>query len=350
LWTEQDTVDLGNSVMLKRRYYLDTKYWIYLREASQGRGTKSQQEIHHSLNSLAESGTALCPISYQSYIELRKQSDRQSLLATAQIMDKLSGKVCFIPFNAIFQQELACYVRSRQLTQKGLPAVSASKYVWTKTPYLFGDFILQLPEAPAGAANLVGKQFQESWKDLGLFDLMSMTSTTNRVFQNAGLAEQLNTSKDLNQNWTSFEQICLVEIERSLELFEEETKEVLRDLSKTWQLNCPQTPFELSQVVIREWKEKGMVTGLPHLSIRCLMHSFMRYNRTQRFKTNDITDFGHAAWAIPYCDAFFTERSLANMATNNLLKLDQRYNTRILWEEEQVLDFLKLEMQLREKQ
>lgn len=346
MWQIRDTINLGEKVLQKRRYYLDTKYWIYLRDVERGGGSSVQKRIYQILHSIIQTDKAICPISYHSFIELQKQSDNQTLLATARLMDKLSNKICFIPLNGIFQQELICYLRSRQLTRRGIPVVSAAKYVWTKIPYLFGNRELEFPDASQEEAELVKKEFYSFWKNLGLFDMLSRATNMEPHYQDSRIVEFLNEGKDQNQNWTTFDQICIREIEGGLSILEEEINEVLIEFSKSCENGDPRSYAELLQVVISEWKENGIVAGLPFISIRCLMHSFFRYNKTQRFKPNDLSDFGHATWAIPYCNAFFTERSLANMVTNNLLKLDQKYDTKIMWKEEQVLEYLKRELEV----
>ena len=344
MWEQQDTIDLGEKILPKRRYYLDTNYWISLSDVERGRGTSVHKEIRHILYSLVENGNAICPISYHSFIELEKQSDRQSLFATAKLMDKLSGKVCFIPYDGIFQQELICYLRSRQLIRRGLPAVSAAKYVWTYTPFLLGDRDIEFPDAPRDEAEVIKKGFSSFWKTLGLCDLLSVNTELKPFSRNSNIIETLNEGKDKNQNWTTFEQISLCEIEGGLSVYKEDANQVLSEFSNSSENDDPRSYAELLDVIKNEWKSKGIIVGLPFLSIMCLMHSFLRYNKTQRFKPNDLADFGHAAWAIPYCHAFFTERSLASIAISDLLKLDKVYETKILWKEEQVLDYLMSEL------
>jgi hypothetical protein len=41
----------------------------------------------------------------------------------------------------------------------------------------------------------------------------------------------------------------------------------------------------------------------------------MRWNKERQFKRNDWHDFGHAAVALTYCDAFLTERPLHELVT-----------------------------------
>ena len=328
MWNRQDTIDLGRTVIQKRRYYLDTKYWIYLMEVERGNGTNVQKEIYDILLSLSEDGKAICPISYHSFVELQKQTDRGSLLATAKLMDRLSSKICFIPLDGIFQQELICYIRSKQFEKSGFQPITSLKYVWTKIPYLFGDFDFELPDVPKEESTIVLKQFRSFWTDLGLYDLLKRYPNRMPQISHKRIVEHLNEGKDLNQNWNTFDQICLIELTGTLGAFEEEAMEILHELSQSNEKDEPQSYSALLSMIISEWKEKKIVAGLPCISIGTLLHSYFRYNKSQRFKENDLDDFGHAAWAIPYCDAFFTrEARVAEKLGCCFLALDFAHNS-----------------------
>lgn len=44
------------------------------------------------------------------------------------------------------------------------------------------------------------------------------------------------------------------------------------------------------------------------------MHAALRWNKGTRFTSNHLFDFEHASAALSYCDAFFTEGFVANIA------------------------------------
>jgi hypothetical protein len=69
---------------------------------------------------------------------------------------------------------------------------------------------------------------------------------------------------------------------------------------------------------------------LPTLHIHASCHAGLRWNRTQRVDGNDVYDFHHAAAAVPYCDAFFTDRRLASLLDVNLLKIREDFDCRIV--------------------
>lgn len=69
--------------------------------------------------------------------------------------------------------------------------------------------------------------------------------------------------------------------------------------------------------------------ALPTMHILASLHASVRWNKGRRFKGNDLFDFGHAAAALAYGDAFFTERPLHTMVTERHLGLDRLYECQV---------------------
>jgi hypothetical protein len=97
---------------------------------------------------------------------------------------------------------------------------------------------------------------------------------------------------------------------------------------------------EIQRVIYNAFKLKKIDKQLPFLHIQAAINAFIRYNKMQRFKINDLIDISHASWALAYCNAFFTERRLASWICNPLLNLQQIYQTSVLYKEEKVLNYL----------
>jgi hypothetical protein len=68
---------------------------------------------------------------------------------------------------------------------------------------------------------------------------------------------------------------------------------------------------------------------LPSLHILTCLHSAFRWDKSREFEANAFFDFHHAAAAIGYCQAFFTERSLRAVVTANNLALDRFHGCHI---------------------
>jgi hypothetical protein len=61
----------------------------------------------------------------------------------------------------------------------------------------------------------------------------------------------------------------------------------------------------------------------------------------KKFSANDILDFEHAALAVPYCDALFCDRLMAQTLQSKPLEFGKIYETTILSSPDEVLRYLK---------
>ena len=62
------------------------------------------------------------------------------------------------------------------------------------------------------------------------------------------------------------------------------------------------------------------------LHIHASLHAALRWSKGRRLRSNDLDDFTHAAAALAYCNAFFTERSLRSTVTAGHVALDKLYH------------------------
>jgi hypothetical protein len=87
---------------------------------------------------------------------------------------------------------------------------------------------------------------------------------------------------------------------------------------------------QLHNLLFAALKMEATKRVLPSLHIPASLHAAVRWNKKQRLKANDFLDFRHAAAALGYCDAFFTERSLRSLVTASHIALDQMYGCRVV--------------------
>jgi hypothetical protein len=65
------------------------------------------------------------------------------------------------------------------------------------------------------------------------------------------------------------------------------------------------------------------------MHILASLHAALRWNNGQQIDDNDLFDFEHAAAALAYSNAFFTDRPLCDMVTKSHLALDILYGCRV---------------------
>ena len=69
---------------------------------------------------------------------------------------------------------------------------------------------------------------------------------------------------------------------------------------------------------------------LPTLHMSSLCHAAVRWDRRRNLTGNDLYDFNHAAAALSYCDAFFTERPLKSMLEQGHLGITEDFRCRVI--------------------
>lgn len=91
-YTKSVRLQLGQDIQNCRKIYLDTNYWIELRDGILGR--QKNNDYVKLLNLLRQAVAAeklLCPISDENFNEILQQSDPTTLKASAKLIDELSN-------------------------------------------------------------------------------------------------------------------------------------------------------------------------------------------------------------------------------------------------------------------
>jgi hypothetical protein len=80
---------------------------------------------------------------------------------------------------------------------------------------------------------------------------------------------------------------------------------------------------------INAFLKTNIATKLPTLHIHASCHSAVRWDKTRQLEGNDLFDFHHAAGALAYCEAFFTERPLETLIKAKNIALDQKFDCKV---------------------
>jgi len=346
-YSEQFKIELGEIVLKRHRIYLDTKYWIFMRDASLGKATTVQTNIYKKLKDLIKKEFTICPLSPHIFEELMNIGDKEKRLNMARVMDELSQQICFISPLNIAGQELLTFVRNCQAKVEGKPLFNPAKYVFTKVAFVTGELYPTVEGIPDEQINDIRIQ---SFDNLSKFTLIEMLKTIKSDFpqrNSENLIAQLNKGKDDNQDWKSFHEVFMHEIAGILDIAKEEIEKLCiylyaNDGGSVTPEDVQQTECVrlLSNLIYQAFDQNKINEELPYFHINASLHAFIRYNKRQRFKKDTLIDFSHAAWALPYCDVFFTERRLHDWICGNSLNLDKLYGTQVLWREEEVLNTL----------
>jgi hypothetical protein len=97
---------------------------------------------------------------------------------------------------------------------------------------------------------------------------------------------------------------------------------------------------DLTAVLIAGLKGGRLSVEIPSIHIHTSIHAAIRYKR-QKFRKGDTWDFQHAATALGHCQAFFTDRRLANLLEAKPPSLDQQYRCKIFSDDQEIIEFLR---------
>jgi hypothetical protein len=347
-YSQKSKIEIGDTVLRKHRIYLDMKYCIFLRDASLGKASPAQTKIYEKLETLVENEIAICPLSPHIFKELMKIGDEQKRMSTAQVMDELSHQVCFISQLDIAGQELLSFVRYYQAKAKERFLFNPAKYVFTKVAFVLGELYLSVEGIPTEHMNDIRIQFFDHLSKFTLVEMLKTMKSDLPLRNSENFISQLNKEKDDNQDWKSFHEVFMHEIGGILDAVRDDLEELCIYLRKndvggsvpieeTYESESAEL---LSKAIYNAFDQKKINKELPYFHINASLHAFIRYNKGQHYDENDLIDFSHVAWALPYCDMFFTEKPLHNWICSKLLKLDKIYGTKVFCREEDVLDTL----------
>jgi hypothetical protein len=328
-------LELESELNTKTLLYLDINHWIHLRDVvlKKSQERPGYRDILELLKILSKQQRICCPISFVLFLELMKQSDPNTRLPTAKLMDLFGGGVCFqFPFE-LDRLELKEQLLRNLFREK---APQLNKWFWTKAGFLGGEL---LPSHPAfGEEN---KVIQKAWIDfmwmISLEFFLSLRETFNfDISYWQKYADAANADAVFYRTSTlPFEEV--LQREKALlgrRLLMEELPKIGQEI---WDL-FPQfrDVTKLKQPVPEDYSPHNS----PSLQVLAAIIAADMLSK-KNFTANDILDYRHSALAIPYCDALFCDNPMATRLRNNPIQFEKVYETKILSRPEEIINYLK---------
>lgn len=327
-------IALSKTINSKKVVYFDTKFWLIIRDVALGRSKSAvANKFYQSVLSLAEKELFIFPISEDVFIEILKQTDPETLHQTVALVDRLSSGVSLISFD----ERIILETKNFFLSMSGKSVYECREMVWTKLAYNMG-FVTPTNQCFTPNMNsAIQKAFIDQMWSVTLADIVNITSENGEplIPSMPKLSAKLNEGKFSHSHENrSFKQMFLSELAGTLdvyettisasleEIYEQETGNRLSnkeksntDSSKPWN-NAIYNLFRLNKV-------QGF---FPTFDVTSGLHASIRWDKNQRYQDNDMHDIRHAASALVYCDAFFTEKRLAHLITQKATGYDKRYS------------------------
>lgn len=324
---------LGNTLLI----YLDTNFWVRLRDAARGTGSAEAVRLLQTLRAMVRQREALCVSQIYSLLEVGKQEGK-SLRTTAELLDELTEGVAIASTDDLRRWECAQFVGAtvqRNVTQ-GL-------CTWTKVGQIHRSDMPTLPgPATAAAREAILKSSIDSLWNLSFEDAFERLDwdTKNRLgFQldDETLAHvEKRKAEQLAKGYTRDQ----VRVNEFAQQIRDQVMPVATELLRAWHIarGFPEGMAALlrdlhtvERSAVQQFKERSLGHLLPGLSIMTELYTLYETDRDAKkpLSSNDWFDLSHAAAALPYCDVFLTERNLAHKL-RQLLKADVQYGCQVI--------------------
>lgn len=331
----------------RHRLYLDTKWWIYLRDASLGQPQKPEHvAILELLSDLAERRDVCCPISYDSFSEWRRQR-HDSRMATARVIDRLSSGLVLQPEKVRTQIEISHFVWNHLL---GVKTKERFAYMWLPMGYPVGELIPSETSFSPQLEKAIQKSLFDVMSHMRMVDLAAMLENepADRESDESFWNYQTLMARVHRSRFTSYKQLFEVEVSGTCDMWIELVEPFARallDQGRTSEVPIPpRNAHDYAQYVVAliaaGLKLERLSTELPCLHIHPSIHALMRYRRMP-YRKGDLHDMHHAVAALPYFDAFLTERRLGNLLHDAPPRLADTYGCAVIRDETEALRYLE---------
>lgn len=317
--------------------YLDTRYWIDLRNAQHGSVEHPEYlELFQTLKSAVEQGVIICPISDQVLVELLSCEDPERGRKSLETISTLSNGVAIKSFKELLDEEHMNFVRSirKSRFRNVQPLTFAYSTIFTNTTL---------------------KEFASVYRHYHQNHILDLIYTTDlsiytETYYNAFLTKCRVDPNEINRAIVSERKTSA----SFSEILSEEVKGVtsMLDLgSASVRMMCNHFRSKSAEVM------RTCLTGataaqtktnrseiyrlVPSTAVYATCFSALRVEGRRMLKSNDVADFFHASLAVPYCRGFFTEKSLAHLLTTRPSELQAYYNCKVVSAPSEAIEFIK---------
>lgn len=342
-------VELTQSLSDRQAIYLDTKFWVILRDTVLGtRVTEESRTLLALLRQKVACGKGFCPISETTFMELLKQRDSRTILATSQLIDELSLGLSLIPFDERVAMELSCFIH--RFHPEPVPA-SPPRMPWTKLAFVLGAMHpTNTPFDPATELVLQKAFFDHMW-DQSLTEMIEVLGASRppQSLSFDSLADRLNlgNARHLSE-LRSYEHTYKLEAVGAADVFAETAAGIAHNFIESATGQSEPKEGEHWREHVRIWRNVMAKTlmhaterrSLPTLHVSTCMHANLRWQKLEKFEANDFPDFHHATAALVYCQIFLTERGLKARVTTKNASLDKVYACAVAASVPEAIDLL----------
>ena len=287
----------GRSVL-----YLDTNHWVNLRHVvlRSSNERPGYREVIEVLNSLRKAQRICCPVSFALFQELMKQSDPATRLASARLMDQMSGGVCLQSPLDLIRQEWRQHCLQTVLGRDTTPVVILP---WTRAGFWNGVIIPEFGFLP----NADREVHQKVWVDvkwaMGFEELVEYAGNQEYV---DWFAQRFAAARNDEAAHHRAAQLPFgKQLERERAMLIQSLGDDLKEICWEVQAAASSTPDPVK--VLQPFIEGRDPWVAPSLQILAGVNAAVMPSK-KKFLSHDLMDFIHVAQAVPYCDAVFCDK------------------------------------------
>lgn len=339
-YTREVRIALGREIAGCKKIYLDTKYWLLLRDAAIGRQQRDRHitELLGVLRSGVQEGRIICPISEDIFAELLKQSDTETLSETINLIDVLSRGISILSEQERIGFETLYFIRRTIGAEDSVH--SPDVLVWTKLAHVLGAVHPSSTPFSPQEELVVQKAFFDQVWTISLSQMIEIMGkeAIPKMPKLNDLSGVLNEGKVryAHEN-KSFKQLFLSELAGVLDLcipIFEDTMIYLFKKEEGYEptareVKSSKAGKQIANAVYNLFRKNKLQTYFPTLVIGAGLYASVRWDAKRKFKKNDLHDFRHAQTALPYFDFFFTEHSLRDLVTRSHVAFDKKYGCEV---------------------
>lgn len=342
---------IGKGIAGRRKLYLDTRYWVFIRDASLGRQKRPEHvEILKLLRQLVAEGLAICPVSDVAFMELSSQSDEVTRKETAKLLDELSLGVALHSE----QYRVRCEIDAVLREPKNANVVGAlSEVVWCPPSYVLGPIVPSNEQVPVDLQLAIQKTFTDLQWGYSFVDLTTESSADLAMsFKFNETAEKINVDMRRYQHEVpSIEKAFLAEIHGALKVHENIVLGVLLELYQEQGYSLENEPaqrfIDFRDTMVNglvnsfRFARKTMATRIPSIYMQAAFHAAIRMDAKRKVNGNFLRDLHHGNAGVVYHDAMFTERPLQVLLMAGNVSADKTFDCNVMSSETDVITYLK---------
>ncbi|MEJ5999731.1 hypothetical protein [Paucibacter soli] len=333
------------------KLYLDTRYWVFLRDAELGRAKKPEHEaILLALRDRVASGVAICPVSDVAFMEMTAQTDAETRMTTAKLWDELSLGVSLQTEQGRVRTELEQYYMYPSADDVPIPL---RDLVWTKPCFVLGATVPHFDEDSADVNEAFRKASLDALWATTFSELANESSAVlamSERFQRT--ADAINAEmRKFQHEIPSFEKAFLVEVSGAINANQKLLAEVvlqqfirqgnsLEGMPERQVRTALKTKTSALTNVFRLRRDL-MARRLPTLYIHAMCHAAIRMDVKRKINGNFLRDIHHGNAGVAYHDAVFTEKPLKVLLTAGNVTADKTFGCRVMSDEREVRAYLE---------